>query len=62
MGLDDDTDCVEHDWVLTEANLTSKGADAAEVCGRCGAVRYRPGQAAVRDTRPPLDFGTGATP
>jgi len=52
----------EHDWVLTEANLTTKGADQTHVCSRCEATAYQPGQAALRDTRPPLDFGTAATP
>jgi len=47
--------CVgEHDWVLTEANLTTKGADQTHVCSRCEATAYQPGQAALRDTRPPL--------
>jgi hypothetical protein len=55
--------CAEgHDWVLTEANLTGRGADQIHVCSRCGATAYQPGQAALRDTRPPLDRGTGATP
>jgi hypothetical protein len=43
----------EHDWVLDEVNLTSRGADRGESCW-CGAVRYVPAQAALRDTRPPL--------
>jgi hypothetical protein len=44
----------KHDWVLTEANLTTKGADQTWTCTRCGAVTYEPAQAALRDTRPAL--------
>jgi len=52
--MDDDTDCAEHDWVLEEAHLTSKGTDRASACTRCGAVSYQPTQAA---RRPPLTDG-----
>jgi hypothetical protein len=55
VGLDDDSDC-EHDWLLDEISIgrTGKGADTASTCTRCDAVQYEPGQAALRDTRPPL--------
>lgn len=46
--------CVEHDWHLVEAFLTSRGADQVYECSRCPAVTYTPGEAAVRDRRPPL--------
>jgi hypothetical protein len=54
MGSDDDADCVEHVWVLTEVNLSAGGADQVHTCGRCGTPRYQPGQAALVDRRPPL--------
>lgn len=54
MSADDDADCVEHVWELTDVVIGRRGADQASVCLRCGAPRYEPGQAALRDTRPPL--------
>lgn len=60
MTASDDGDCV-HDWQLVEAVFTLRGADQVHECSRCPAVSYAPGQAAVRDRRPPLD-GAGATP
>lgn len=60
MSADDDGDCVEHVWVLDEAYFTLKGAEQVYRCTRCAAVRYQPGQAALRDTRPPLG-GAGDT-
>lgn len=54
MGADDDGDCVEHVWQLKEIHLTATGADQVQVCARCGAPRYQPGQAALADRRPPL--------
>lgn len=49
----------EHDWQLDEVHVTTRGADRGVSCW-CGATSYVPGQAALRDTRPPLD-GAGAT-
>ncbi|MCL8026322.1 hypothetical protein [Nocardioides bruguierae] len=54
MGLDDDADCVEHVWELSELRPTLRGMERVKVCGRCDAVAVQPGQAALRDTRPPL--------
>lgn len=54
MGADDDGDCAGHVWVLTDLHPTSHGMQRAEECARCGTVQYDGGQAAVRDTRPPL--------
>lgn len=55
VGLDDaicdQTPTGEHDWGLTEAHPTLRGADTVSTCERCGAVRYEPTQAA---RRPPL--------
>lgn len=45
---------IEHDWVLDELALTSRGADRLSVCSLCGATAFEAGQAAVRDLRPPL--------
>lgn len=53
MGADDDADCVEHVWGLVEVMLTSRGAEMASTCDRCGAVSYEPSQAAAR-VRPAL--------
>lgn len=53
VGLDDDRDC-EHQWVLAEVAVSGRGADQVSVCSVCGTPAYAPGQAAVRDTRPPL--------
>jgi hypothetical protein len=44
----------EHDWQLVEVDFTSRGADRVLECSTCPAVQYEPGQAALRDTRPPL--------
>lgn len=54
MSADDDLDCVEHVWGLTEAILTSRGAEKVKSCDRCEAIAYEPGQAAELDRRPPL--------
>lgn len=43
-----------HDWELDEVHVSGRGADTSSVCGWCGAVRYEPGQAALRDRRPTL--------
>lgn len=59
--MDDDSDCVEHVWELQELRPSSKGMDRVSQCTRCPAVSVTPGQAALRDRRPPLD-GAGATP
>lgn len=48
----------EHDWSITEVHAGPRGADRVSTCP-CGAVAYAPGQAALRDRRPPL--GTGDT-
>lgn len=53
VGLDDDEDC-EHQWVLEEVVASARGADQVSVCSVCGTPAYAAGQAAVRDTRPPL--------
>lgn len=53
MGADDDADCVEHVWELTEIGLHRRALDMGFECGRCGTPRYEPGQAA-RAARPPL--------
>ncbi len=53
MGADD-RGCIEHDWHLVEAILGSRGADQVYECSWCPAVTYQPGQAALRDVRPPL--------
>lgn len=53
MGLDDDTDCL-HVFDLEQVVVTARGADKVMVCNRCGAPAYEPGQAALRDRRPPL--------
>lgn len=52
--MDDDADCVEHVWVLGELRPTMRGMERGEECARCGAVLFRPAQATLRDTRPPL--------
>ena len=54
MGKDDDADCPGHVWILDELHVSGRGADAVSVCARCGAIRPEPGQAALRDRRPPL--------
>jgi len=43
MGLDDDADCVEHQWVLRGASMTPSGAQVDYRCGRCGAVMVETG-------------------
>lgn len=55
MSLDDDQDCPGHEWVVHELRGTRQGMERDERCTACGAVRYVPAQAAVRDARPPLD-------
>ncbi|MCZ4497909.1 MAG: hypothetical protein JWQ74_462 [Marmoricola sp.] len=43
MGLDDDEDCVEHVWALTELDLSvERGAQQAKHCVRCPAVLFVP--------------------
>lgn len=37
MGQDDDADCVEHVWRLTEALFKSDGGYASYSCERCDA-------------------------
>ncbi len=54
MSIDDDGDCVEHAFELDQVHVTSRGADRVEVCLHCGTPAYVPGQAALRDDRPPL--------
>ncbi|WP_165764007.1 hypothetical protein [Nocardioides sp. PD653] len=54
MGADDDVDCVGHLFDLREVVVTGRGADQVRVCVRCGAPAYEPGQAALKDRRPPL--------
>lgn len=49
-----------HVWILSEVHGTLRGADTTSVCRCCGVPAYEPGQAAVRDRRPPL-AGTGET-
>lgn len=56
VGLDDDEDCV-HEFALEEVAVSARGADQVQVCRLCGTPAYDPGQAAVRDTRPPLGAG-----
>lgn len=53
MGSDDDSDCLEHLWVLDGLHLSmGRGAERTEHCARCPAVRYVPDLA--RKNRPPL--------
>lgn len=54
--MDDDEDCV-HEFALEEVAVSARGADQVQVCRLCGTPAYGPGQAAVRDTRPPLGAG-----
>lgn len=49
--MDDDADCVEHDWQLEELHLTLDGAAMGLRCARCGAISYEPSQSG---DRPPL--------
>lgn len=43
MGADDDTDCVEHVWVLAELRLSvDAGAEQGKVCARCETPAYVP--------------------
>lgn len=61
MGYDDAA-CEEsptgaHAWELDEVNVSLRGADTASLCVHCGTPRYEPGQAALRDRRPPLGAG-----
>lgn len=46
-----------HEWRLTDVIVGTRGADNASDCTRCGALQYEPGQAALRDRRPPLGAG-----
>lgn len=55
--MDNDEDCPGHVWVLTGVHVTGRGADTVSSCNLCGAVRPEPGQAALRDRRPPLGAG-----
>lgn len=48
MGADDDTDCVEHLWGLSELVLTMNGAEMISTCLRCEAISYE-GSRAQRD-------------
>lgn len=50
--MDDDADCVEHVFELTEV-VIGRGADLVDTCTRCGAVSVEPSQATDR-ARPPL--------
>ena len=54
MASDARSDC-EHDWQLQEVVVSGRGADQVVACPVCGLVGYGAGQAAVRDTWPPLD-------
>ncbi len=40
--------------MLAEVVASARGADQVSVCSVCGTPAYAAGQAAVRDTRPPL--------
>lgn len=51
--MDDDADCTEHVFELTEV-IVGRGAEMVDTCTRCGAVSYEPSQATDR-TRPALD-------
>jgi hypothetical protein len=42
MGQDDDADCVEHVWRLTEAQFDHGGSHLAYECERCGAALLVP--------------------
>ena len=42
MGADDDADCVEHVWRLTEVTLATDGSHTAYVCVRCAATTVVP--------------------
>jgi len=45
MGMDDDTDCPEHEWVLSEMHLGEQGATMHYECSRCPALLVRgPGE------------------
>jgi hypothetical protein len=48
VGVDDDGDCGEHVWVLTELHLTLDHAGQAHACTSCGAIRYDDAQEAAR--------------
>jgi hypothetical protein len=55
VTLDDDADCVEHVWVLTELHLSIRhGGDMAERCERCDAIRYAQDPVRTDPRRPPL--------
>ena len=43
MSADDDSDCIEHVWVLSEVVCTFRGTEEVHTCRRCGALRYREG-------------------
>lgn len=49
MGSDDDADCPGHIWELRELHLTLDHAGQANVCTRCGAIRYDDAQDARRE-------------
>ncbi len=56
MGLDDDADCVEHDWVLTGLRLSlADGLVTTETCARCRAVRHVTDPARTDKRRQPLE-------
>ena len=55
MGQDDDADCVEHVWQLTEVTLSMPGASMTSTCVRCGAERVEPAQG-IPGRRPPVEY------
>ena len=56
VGLDDDEDCA-HVFELQQLHPTPTGMQRVNVCRLCGTPAYDPGQAAIRDRRPPLGAG-----
>lgn len=40
MTADDDADCVEHVWAMSQLHLTVGQSGAGYVCTRCGAPSY----------------------
>lgn len=55
MGLDDDSDCFEHEWATTGLHLSlQRGVEQTESCDRCGALRYATDQARTDPRRPAL--------
>jgi hypothetical protein len=55
VGADDDEDCVEHVWSLSElaVNPETMRFDRVQRCGRCGAASYA-GAQATDPSRPRL--------